>query len=179
MAAILISNGALARAVHGEPHIRPHRIGDLGWSFERQAVLYHEEHRYSQVFETYVAKGLAPFLEHYEAARDGMWIAELEGGRVGCIAIMHDDERPGWAKLRWYFVEKQARGQGVGAALMTTALAFSRRAGYEGVHLWTVDDLVDARRVYERSGFRLAEQKEGCPWAAWGNEQRWELRFDL
>ncbi len=156
--------------------LRKGRIGDLGWAFHRQVVVYHQEFGYSQVFEAYFARGLAPFLDQFDAKRDRLWVAELAGAPVGFIAIQHDAKRPGWAKLRWYFVEKEARGLGVGRKLMAAALRFASEAGYRGVHLWTVDDLHAARRVYEANGFTLAHQaKEPCEWAPWGHEQHWEL----
>ena len=167
-------SGTMAKSVR----IRRGRIGDLGWAFGRQAILYHEEFRYSQVFETYVARGLAPFLDHFDAKRDALWVAELAGTPVGAIAIQHDPDRPGLAKLRWYFVEKAGRGCGIGSRLLSTALRFARKARYRGVLLWTVDDLHAARRQYERAGFVLAHtDPKPCSWAPWGHEQRWELRL--
>lgn len=153
--------------------LREARVGDLGWSFERQAVVYHAEFGYDASFERYVAEGLAPYLRAFDPALDRMWVAENDGRRVGCIAVHHVEDRPRWAKLRWYLVEKEARGSGVGARLLATALDFARDAGYEGVFLWTVDDLHAARRQYERAGFVLAEEAP-CPWAA-GRQQRWDL----
>jgi len=158
--------------------IRAARVGDLGWAFGAQAALYAREFGYLPVFETYVAQGLAPFLERFDATRDRLWVADLHGERVGAIAIQHDPERRGWAKLRWYFVEPKARGHGLGRRLLATALRFARKAGYKGVYLWTVDDLADARTQYERAGFTLAFQDaKPCAWAPWGHEQRWELRL--
>lgn len=158
--------------------VRRGRVGDLGWAFHRQAVIYREEFGYSPVFEAYVARGLPPFLDRFDARRDALWVAERGGLPLGCIAIQHDPERPGWAKLRWYFVERAGRGLGAGSRLLATALAFARRAGYAGVHLWTVNDLHAARRQYERAGFTLAfEDPKACAWAPWGREQRWEMRL--
>ena len=158
--------------------IRPHRMGDLGWSIQRHAELYREEFRYLPVFEEYVVRTFAKFLEHYDAKRDRLWVAELDGRRVGSVAIHHDPDQPGWCKFRWFFVDKQARGHGIGSALHRTALDFARQAGYKGVWLWTVDDLHDARKQYERLGFRLVHTEgKPCEWAPWGHEQRWELTF--
>lgn len=157
--------------------IRKGRVGDLGWAFQRQAIVYTKEFGYSQEFEKYLARGLAPFLDNLDRSRDRLWIAQRDDAAIGCIAIQHDADRPGWGKLRWFFVEKEARGLGVGRRLMTVALAFARRAGYDGIQLWTVDDLDAARRVYEAAGFHLAETTAGCVWAPWGKEQRWELRL--
>jgi GNAT superfamily N-acetyltransferase len=158
--------------------LRLERPGDLGWVFHRQAAIYARDFGYSRLFEVYVARGLAPFMDDYDERRDRLWIAEVEGRPVGSITIHHDKERPRWAKLRWYFVEPEARGKGAGRILLDEAVAFSRRAGYEGIALWTVNDLDAARRQYERAGFRLAfEDTKPCPWAPWGREQRWELHL--
>jgi DNA-binding MarR family transcriptional regulator/GNAT superfamily N-acetyltransferase len=171
------------RVLLGDPDVAPPRArirrmraGDLGWAFMRQAEIYRSEFGYAPVFETYVARGLPPFLDAFDARRDALWVAEVDGERAGCIAIQHDPGRAGWAKLRWYFVEAHARGHGLGSRLLATSLGFARKAGYRGIYLWTVDDLAAARRQYEGAGFTLAHQDGApCAWAPWGHEQRWEL----
>lgn len=156
--------------------VRPRQTGDIGWACMRQAELYAKEFRYLPAFEDYVVRSLAPFIERFDPAKDGFWVAEVDGRRVGCIAIQHDPARPGWAQLRWYFVESDARGQGVGRALLDQALVFCGKAKHAGIWLSTVDDLVAARRHYENVGFRLVHtEPEPCAWAPWGHEQRWEL----
>ena len=158
--------------------LRTQRAGDLGWVFQRHAELYPGEFSYSPVFEQYVARGMSPFLDHFDAKRDRMWIAESEGRRLGSVAVHHVDDRPGWAKLRWYFVEAEARGHGVGGKLLGAAIGFCREAGYEGVFLWTVNDLAAAARQYSKAGFVLVfEESKPCAWAPWGREQRWELNL--
>ncbi|MCA1819911.1 MAG: GNAT family N-acetyltransferase [Thermoplasmatota archaeon] len=158
--------------------IRRSRVGDLGWAFQRQAVIYHGEFGYLPIFETYLAQGLAPFLEGFDAKLDAAWVAQAGNVPLGFVAIQHDPGRPGWAKLRWFFVEEAGRGQGLGRRLLATALSFSRSVGHRGVYLWTVDDLDAARRQYERAGFALAhEARAPCRWAPWGHEQRWEIEF--
>jgi DNA-binding MarR family transcriptional regulator/GNAT superfamily N-acetyltransferase len=158
--------------------IRGRRTGDIGWMLYRQAVVYTQEHGYKDVFETYVSKGLPPFKENFDAKLDRLWVAELDGETVGFVAIHHDPARPNWAKLRWFLVEKHARGRGIGSTLLARALAFAKKAGYDGIELWTVNDLHDARRLYEAAGFRLAKEEAGCEWAPWGKEQKWELRLE-
>ena len=162
--------------------LRTGRIGDLGWMVHRQAVVYAREFGYSQVFETYLHEGTATFLRQFDAKRDRIWVAEsVSSGSsassvLGFIAIQHDPDRRGWAKLRWFLVEKEARGHGVGRRLMRAVVAFSRKAGYKGILLWTVDDLQAARALYQATGFELAFQDpKPCRWAPWGHEQRWEL----
>lgn len=158
--------------------IRRHRRGDVGWLLERHAVVYPAEFGYKPEFETYVAQSLIPFLERNDRVREALWIAELDGKRVGSIAIHLDPERPGWAKLRWVLLEREARGFGLGQRLMATSLRFARKQRYRGVHLLTVDDLAAARHLYAINGFvRTWVDPEPCPWAPWGREETWEVRF--
>jgi GNAT superfamily N-acetyltransferase len=157
--------------------VRYQRPGDLGWVFERHVVVYTQEFGYTPLFEAYVCDGLAPFMKDYDPKKDRLWIGEMGGRRIGCIAVHHIGNRAGWAKLRWFLVEREARGRGLGSMLLDTAVAFCKKAGYKGILLWTVSDLDVARKLYERTGFKLAEEKKGCAWAPWAQEQRWELRL--
>ena len=160
--------------------LRTGRVGDLGWIVHRQAVVYAKEFGYSPAFEAYLHEGAAVFLRRHDARRDRIWVAEQGRRILGFIAIQHDPDRRGWAKLRWFLVEREARGAGLGRRLMRAAVAFCRKAGSKGILLWTVDDLHAARALYEGSGFSLAFQdSRPCPWAAWGHEQRWELRLPV
>ena len=158
--------------------IREQRVGDLGWAFYRQAAVYKREFHYNDAFEAHVCRGLSPFLETYEPKKDHLWVGELGGQPVGFIAVQHVANRPGWAQLRWFFVERKARGHGLGSRLLEKAIAFCKKFGYKGIFLWTVSDLDSARQLYKKFGFRLTrEEKEACSWAPWAREQCWELNY--
>jgi DNA-binding MarR family transcriptional regulator/N-acetylglutamate synthase-like GNAT family acetyltransferase len=168
----------LDRSVRTEAiNIRGQKAGDLGWLLQRHAVLYKEEFRYSDLFESYVCQGLAPFMKNYDRKLDRLWIGELGGRPVGSVAVQHVNNPAGWAQLRWFLVEKAARGRGLGSQLLHMTVAFCRKAGYKGIFLWTVNDLHAARRLYERTGFTLVQETKSCAWAPWGREQKWEFRL--
>lgn len=62
-----------------------------------------------------------------------------------------------------------------GNSASTPALTFAREAGYRHVTLWTTDNLVSARRIYERFGFVLADEE---PQRAFGHDlvgRHWTL----
>lgn len=148
--------------------------GDIGWMLHRHGVLYQAEFGYPMAFERYVAEGIAPVLAHFDPALDQMWVAWSDGRRLGTVAVHHDPQRQGWAKLRWFLVEPAARGVGLGRALLEQALSFASRAGYDGVYLWTVTGLEASRRLYESAGFTLARRTDSCPWMEGLCEERWE-----
>ena len=78
------------------------------------------------------------------------WIAETERRPQGCIALARLD---GYGEVKSMFVDPAARGQGVGAALMTALEARARASGLPVLRLETGDDLHAAHRLYARHGF--------------------------
>ncbi|NML51805.1 GNAT family N-acetyltransferase [Streptomyces sp. R302] len=88
----------------------------------------------------------------HDPAPEGVWIAKVDGRRVGCVFLVGGD-RPGLARLRLLLVAPEGRGHRLGTRLVAECLAFSREAGYERVTLWTNDVLVSARRIYQACGF--------------------------
>jgi GNAT superfamily N-acetyltransferase len=130
------------------------RAGDLGWVVMAHGEIYAREFGWDQSFETLVARIVADYAESREPAREAAWVAELDGRRVGCVFCVRGAD-PDTAKLRILLVDPAARGHGVGAGLVAECVAFAREAGYARVTLWTNDNLVAARRIYQAAGFVL------------------------
>jgi ribosomal protein S18 acetylase RimI-like enzyme len=86
------------------------------------------------------------------------------GQIVGSIAIDGEDLGGGQAYLRWFILDEGCRGHGVGEALLRQAIDFVDAAGFERTVLLTFKSLDAARRLYEREGFRLAEEYAGAQW---------------
>jgi DNA-binding MarR family transcriptional regulator/GNAT superfamily N-acetyltransferase len=133
--------------------LRGLKPGDYGWVVQRHGALYAEEYRWDESFEALVARVVADYAQEHDPDREAGWIAEVAGRPVGSIFCMRRDERT--AQLRLLIVEPEARGLGVGGALVDACVGFARAAGYERLVLWTNDVLGGARRLYERAGFAL------------------------
>lgn len=132
--------------------LRPPRPGDLGWIVERHGTVYAREHGWDPTFEALVAGIVAEIgARPLNPARERLWIAETDGRRAGSVAVVRHDDRT--AKLRILIVDPAARGLGLGRRLVEEAVAFARDVGYRRMTLWTFDDLVAARAIYERTGF--------------------------
>ena len=161
------------------PYIfRPHRVGDMGWIVYREGLGYAEQYGWDETFEALVARIVDQFITNFDQARERCWIAEIDGQSVGHIFLVKHLDEPDTAKLRLLFVERSARGIGLGDALVKECVRFARAAGYKKVVLWTQSILVGAHRIYERAGFRLVKE---TPHHSFGKDligQTWELTLN-
>ncbi len=149
--------------------VRTHGPGDMGWVLHRHAVLYHREHDFDLSFDTYVLNGLREFAEEYDPSTDRLWIAESDGCPVGSIALLASGGKT--AQLRWFLVEPEFRGLGVGRILLDVALKFARDH-FDRVSLWTLLHLDAARGLYVSRGFTSTEVKTHGIWGKTLTEER-------
>jgi N-acetylglutamate synthase-like GNAT family acetyltransferase len=148
----------LADTHRAEVVLRQLASGDFGWVIERHGVLYAQQYGWDEGFEALVARIVADYVEHRDLARENAWIAEVDGERAGCVFCTKKKREV--AQLRLLLVEPWARGHGVGSRLVDACLDFAKQAGYGRIMLWTNDVLSDARRIYERAGFTLADEEK-------------------
>ena len=137
------------------------RPGDAGYITAMHGRIYSEEYGYGVAFEGYVAQSFFEFLRDYDPERDRLWCAEHAGRTIGCIGVKGRGER---AQLRWFLLEPEYRGMGLGRRMLQSALDFARERGYESAYLDTTDDLHDALRLYRRAGFETAYAKPNNTW---------------
>jgi GNAT superfamily N-acetyltransferase len=159
-----------------EVTLRTHREGDIGWIVQRHGELYFAEYGWNAEFEALVAEIGAAFLRSYDSDRERCWIAEVDGERAGSVMCVRVDDQT--AKLRLLLVEPWARGLGLGGRLVDECIAFARAVGYQTLVLWTNSVLIEARRIYERRGFRLFEEE---PHRGFGHDlisQTWSLDLE-
>ena len=157
--------------------IRGYYPGVLGRITELHAVYYHENWGFDVTFETQVGGELSEFVQRLDGNRDGLWVATKKGAFAGAIAIDGADAFGEGARLRWFIVDPQFQGGGIGKNLITQAVTFCRQKQIPKVFLWTFKGLEDARRLYEAVGFQLCEESQINQWGQTILEQKYELQI--
>jgi GNAT superfamily N-acetyltransferase len=148
------------------------RPGDLGYVTYLHGALYHREYDYGLQFESYVAKGLCEFCERYDPERNRIWACEHNEQMIGFLLLM---DRGHAAQLRYFLIEPEYRGVGLGSKLMNLYMEFLRECGYQESYLWTTHELSTAAFLYKRHGFQLTEEKESTAFGKPLKEQRYDL----
>lgn len=148
------------------------RPGDIARIVLMHSDYYWREHKFNEEFEAYVA---APLAELIMRKRDDerLWVVEQDGTVKGCIALSRIDGETG--QLRWFYLEPELRGKGMGKHLIGCLLGFAKEKGYRRVVLWTVDTLWEAIRVYERCGFKRTGKEAHRLWGLDLVEERYEI----
>jgi len=102
-----------------------------------------------------------------------VWIAEHDHRIVGFLLLMHRDDKV--AQLRYFYLEAEYRGIGLGKKMMSLYMDFLRACNYTSSYLWTTHELSAAAALYKREGFRLTEEKESTAFGKPLKEQRYDL----
>ena len=148
------------------------RPGDIGYVVYMHGALYGKEYQYGIQFETYVAKGLCEFYEKYNSRRNRVWVCEHKEEMIGFLLLMDRKEA---AQLRYFLIEPEYRGIGLGSKLLNLYMDFLRECGYQRSYLWTTHELTTAASLYKRIGFQLTEEKESTSFGKPVIEQRYDL----
>ena len=150
--------------------------GAIGRIAELHGIYYAKHWGFGLFFEAKVAKELSAFLKAYEADRDALWVATINGRVEGGIVIDGTHAAESGAHLRWFILCDALHGKGVGKQLITRAVDFCVEKEYRSIVLWTFEGLDAARHLYESVGFNLTCQQKGAQWGTQVNEQMFECQ---
>lgn len=99
-------------------------------------------------------------------ARAWILLAMAGAETVGVVSLslstaaMQEEPMPGTVYLWQMFVRWDWQGSGLGGALLDRGFEEARRRGFERMILWTPAGAAQARRFYEREGFRLSGREQ-------------------
>jgi RimJ/RimL family protein N-acetyltransferase len=97
---------------------------------------------------------------------------------VGLLGVTREHWMPPQDRdLEFVWIASRVRGRGVATMLLKTTLDRLPRAGVHTVWLWILDGNVEARRLYERFGFKSTNLRQPLPEQGKRCEER--MRFSL
>lgn len=161
-----------------EPHVTPRATIE---------VVEHDDPRAEELFAEYLAElevrvpeqvsyhpSTRPDTKEFEPPAGRLFVATVDGAAVGATALKRLDADT--AELKRMFVRPAGRGLGVGWLLLEAAESAAVEIGYVAIRLDTRTELVEAARLYERSGYRRIERYNENPTANSFWEKRLETR---
>lgn len=103
---------------------------------------------------TWDAGGYHADLGDVEAGFNAFWVAEADGRVVGCAGLRRREGglRDAEGSLERLYVLPEARGSGVGSALLAAVVEGARARGWARLEIWSDKLFEDAHRLYERCG---------------------------
>lgn len=152
--------------------------GIIGKITQLHGDYYSKEWDFGLYFEAKVATELSEFLNRFDKNRDGIWTAHSNGKFVGSIIVDGINSEEEGARLRWFILDPNFQGKGIGTLLMEKAIIFCKEKEYKRIYLWTFAGLDAARRLYEKFGFSLCKEHEDNQWGKIVSEQMFELILD-
>lgn len=136
-----------------------YRPGMIGQIIQLMSSYYYSLFDFDLSFEAEQAQALAHFLMTFCPDHGGLWYAVDNGELIGCAALDGCQETVATGFVRWVILAPEARGRGLGKALLDRVISHSEQAGFRSLHLHTSARQHEAIRLYERSGFTLQEQR--------------------
>ena len=151
------------------------RPGDLGAIIEHHGRIYAREHGLDSSFEAHVAASVArAALRGFPRETEAFWIVERAGAHAGSLALT--DEGEGEACVRWFLLDRELRGEGLGRRLVGELMERAGDAGYARVVLETFSDLRAAAHLYRERGFELVWAETG---PRWGRPELTYQRYEM
>jgi GNAT superfamily N-acetyltransferase len=139
------------------------REGDVDAIADLHRRVYGPEYARNDEFVARVRAGVeAAVAAGWPEAGGGVWLIDRCGELSGCLALT--DEGEGVGRLRWFVLERELRGRGLGRALVHELLASAREQGFAQLELETFSALTSAARIYRDAGFQLTWEQERDDW---------------
>lgn len=125
-------------------------IGRINPTFAGGIWTYTEE-LYEQPYTKVYPIDPCDYTEYIDNPDKAVFLAYSGAECIGQVVLKRDWNR--YAFIEDICVAKSARGQGVGTALIQTAIAWAKEAGLKGLALETQDNNLLACRFYAKCGF--------------------------
>jgi len=163
-----------ARQITWVEGLQPGLIGQVG---DLHSRYYVRQLGWSIDFEILVLRGLSDFAEGYDCQKDFVLTAHSQERLIASVFVLGRTAHPDGAQLRFFLVDPEFRGLGLGAKLLRATLNWCKTKGFVSVFLWTVDNLVESRRLYEKAGFRITDRIHDARFSKDRDTMKMQMRF--
>lgn len=86
--------------------------------------------------------------------RSVLWVAEIDNQIMGCCGIFPTKGLPkGCVELVKFYLLKQARGKGIGKALMEKSMETAKELNYAEMYIESLSEFANAVKLYKKQGF--------------------------
>ncbi|UII25632.1 GNAT family N-acetyltransferase [Fulvivirga maritima] len=100
--------------------------------------------------------------ELFQEDKAELWVAEVDGEVIGCCGIYPTSGLPqGCVELVKFYLAPNARGKGIGRALMEKSMESAQNMGYNQVYLESHPKFSKAVGMYEKLGFVMLQEAMG------------------
>ncbi|MAT90531.1 MAG: GNAT family N-acetyltransferase [Flavobacteriaceae bacterium] len=112
------------------------------------------EHGVPKVGTAYADKALDEMFETYQKERATYFVVEENGALIGGAGVAPLDNYEGnVCELQKMYFLKEARGRGIGKAMIKLCLLEARKYGFESCYLETMPNMENAQKLYQLAGF--------------------------
>ncbi len=92
----------------------------------------------------------------YSAPQGRLFFAEVDGRPAGCVGVRPLNDSEGVCEMKRLYVDPEARGHGIGAALALAAIKAAKEIGYRKLIIDTLPNMRMAVKLYRELGFTEA-----------------------
>ena len=150
--------------------------GDMGKVIYLHAVIYAEEYDFDHTFEGYVASGLAEFTQTFNAVKDRLWIAEIEGEIIGFTSLIIKDQE---AEIEPVIVSHKHRGKGIGERLVKYTIEEARKLKILCLSVKPVARNKEAISFFYDCGFRTIGHIQQFIWLGESEPNEWKDGLEI
>jgi GNAT superfamily N-acetyltransferase len=121
--------------------------------------VYAGEYGLNEAFVESVQRGLdAAVARGWPQQSGAVWLPERGATLLGALGLT--DEGDGLGRVRWFVLDPELRGRGLGRLLVEQLLDEARAAGLRRLELATFSRLTAAARIYRDAGFRVVSERD-------------------
>lgn len=106
---------------------------------------------------------LHTMFENYQKTRAAYFVAELDGKIVGGAGVTQlNGSKENVCELQRMFLLPEARGKKIGKQLLDLCIAKAKEFNYDSIYLESLNQMKDAKKLYDKSGFKEVSQPMGA-----------------